>query len=119
MPANPYKDDIETSRRRVEAWWQGEILDRAVIQVTAPKASAGAASPSAAPPGPAAEPDQAALRRFFTDPAVVVPRLQERLARTYFGGEAFPVMFPVSISMVAILGNYLGCPMRFINERTT
>lgn len=109
MPPNRYKGEIETSRRRVEAWWQGEILDRAVIQVTAPKR----------PPPVTPEPDQAALRRFFTDPQVVLPRLRERLARTYFGAEAFPVMYPVSISMVAILGNYLGCPMRFVNERTT
>ena len=44
MPINSYKDDIELNRRRVEAWWQGEIVDRAVIQVTAPKASTRTAS---------------------------------------------------------------------------
>jgi hypothetical protein len=118
MPYNPYKDDIEICRRRVEAWWQGAIIDRAVIQVTAPSPPSGRA-PSTAQPDAGPERDQAALRRHFTDPKTVVPRLQERLSRTYFGGEAFPVMFPVSISMVAILGNYLGCPMRFVNENTT
>jgi len=111
MPQNPYKDDVETSRRRVEAWWNHEIIDRAVIQVTAPR--------KPAPGTPAPEQSQAALRRFFTDPEVVLPRLRERLARTYFCAEAFPVMYPVSISMVAILSNYLGCPMRFVNENTT
>ena len=111
---NPYKEDIEQSRQRVEAWWNHEIVDRAVIQVTAPKRPSPEPRAEASP-----EPDQAALRRYFTDPETVIPRLQANLARTYFGGEAFPVIFPVSISMVAILGNYLGCPMRFVNERTT
>jgi hypothetical protein len=121
MPNNRYKDDLEASARRVEAWWNHEIIDRAVIQVTAPASQVIA--PETLSPTTSAqlttEPDQETLRRFFTDPQVVIPRLQERLARTYFGGEAFPVMFPVSISMVAILSNYLGCPMRFVNEKTT
>jgi len=115
MPENPYKDDIEACRQRVEAWWNHEIIDRAAIQVTAPKAP----PPPETQAGAGPEPDQAALRRYFTDPETVIPRLQASLARTSFGGEAFPVMFPVSISMVAILSNYLGCPMRFVNERTT
>jgi hypothetical protein len=114
MPANPYKDDIEASQRRVEAWWNHKVVDRVVIQVTAPRAP-----PPPAPEKPAQDLDQAVLRRYFTDPVTVIPHLRERLARTYFGGEAFPVMFPVSISMVAILSNYLGCPMHFVNEKTT
>jgi hypothetical protein len=116
MPENPYKDDIEASKRRVEAWWNHEIVDRVVVQVTAPREPARAES---ALPDIEQERDQEALRRYFTDPEVVLPRLQARLARTYFGGEAFPVMYPVSINMVAILSNYLGCPMRFVNENTT
>ena len=116
MPASRYKCDIEESKRRVEAWWNHEIIDRVVIQVTVPRETARAGS---APSGAAREGDQEVLRRYFTDPQTVIPRLQARLATTYFCGEAFPVMYPVSINMVAILGNYLGCPMRFVNENTT
>jgi hypothetical protein len=114
MPENLYKHDLQASARRVEAWWNHEIIDRAVIQVTAPKMP-----PAETPAEPTPTPDQDTLRRFFTAPEVVIPRLHEKLARTYFGGEAFPVMFPVSISMVAILSNYLGCPMHFVNDKTT
>ena len=116
MPANPYKDDIEESKRRVEAWWNHEILDRAVVQVTAPVSPIDEETGDT---GAGQERDEAALRRYFTDPEEVIPRLHARLANTYFGGEAFPVMYPVSINMVAILSNYLGCPMRFVNENTT
>ena len=33
-----YKEDWPQARERYEAWWQGEIVDRAVIQVIAPDA---------------------------------------------------------------------------------
>jgi hypothetical protein len=111
-----YKEDVGESVRRVEAWWHHEVLDRAVIQVTAPGTPV---DPEAAQETSPPEMDPEALERYFTDPPVVLPRLRRRLRETYYGGEAFPVMYPVSISMVAILGNYLGCPIRFVNERTT
>ncbi|MCP4402284.1 MAG: hypothetical protein GY801_33890, partial [bacterium] len=120
-----YKDDIEESKRRVEAWWQHEIIDRAVIQVTAPRKIEQEIGdwweyrvPEA---GDTANDvlDLAEIEKNFTDPARVIPHLKHKLANTYFGGEAFPVMFPVSIGMVAILGNYLGCPMRFVSDTTT
>jgi hypothetical protein len=31
-----YKEDIEACQRRVEAWWNHEIIDRVVVQVRAP-----------------------------------------------------------------------------------
>ena len=82
MPANRYKRDIEESKRRVEAWWNHEIVDRAVIQVTAPRENARAGSASSVT---AREGDQEALRRHFTDPQTVIPRLKARLVNTYFG----------------------------------
>lgn len=103
-----YKDDIEEARARVEAWWNGAVIDRAVVQVRAPLGPAAA---------PAVTPD--ALERWFLDPDVVLPRLRAELRNTWFGGEAYPIMYPVSISMVAILANFLGCRMRFIDTGTT
>jgi 5-methyltetrahydrofolate--homocysteine methyltransferase len=116
MPIDGYKEDIEQGKRRAEAWWNHEIIDRVAIQVTAPRKPF---VPETNQTGATKERDAAALREYFTDPEEVIPRLQARLANTYFGGEAFPVMYPVSINMVAILSNYLGCPMRFVNETTT
>ncbi|MBA7657747.1 hypothetical protein ES703_65689 [subsurface metagenome] len=34
-----HKEDVEESRARVEAWWNHEVIDRAVVQVTAPLGS--------------------------------------------------------------------------------
>jgi hypothetical protein len=106
-----YKHDIEESKRRVEAWWHHEILDRAAVQVRVPRRQ-----PSIAPV-PAADPED--VEAWFTDPELVLPRLKRQLANTYFGGEAFPVMFPVSINMVAITAAYLGSPLQFVNTSTT
>jgi len=31
-----YKDDWDEARRRIDAWWEGEIIDRVPIKITAP-----------------------------------------------------------------------------------
>ena len=59
-----------------------------------------------------------AVEAWFLDPELVIPRLKRQLANTYFGGEAFPVMFPVAGRMVAITAAYLGCPLEFLNTET-
>ncbi len=78
----------------MDAWWQHEVLDRTVVQIAAPRVDVP------------------------EDPARVIPRNKRRLVNTYFGGEAFPVMFPVSIGMVAITAAYLGCPYEIIDTHT-
>jgi hypothetical protein len=108
-----YKTDVEAAQARMDAWWHHDVLDRPVVQITAPRAE------PVVDPVPEPEPQtQAALIEWFTDPARVIPRNQRRLANTYFGGEAFPVMFPVSIGMVAITAAYLGCPYEIIDTHT-
>lgn len=103
-----YKEDWDACRARIDAWWHGEIIDRAAIKVTAPRGHAETPAP-----------DMDDLESYWTDPERVIPRLERSVEATYWAGEAFPVVFPVSIGMVAILGNYLGCPIRFINTQTT
>ncbi len=109
---NVYKEDIPECQRRVDAWWQHEIIDRAVVQVRAPRAR------------PKPVPDETTsmspeeVERWFLDPDVVIPRLKQQLAETYFGGEAFPVLQPVMGRMVAITAAYLGCPLEFLNTET-
>jgi hypothetical protein len=106
-----HKKDAEKSRLRMEAWWNHEILDRAVIQVE---------SPLDINPGDAQPPldDIDDPSRYFTDPDVVIPRTEYRLAHTYFGGESFPVAAGVPTRMVAILASYLGCPVSFLDAAT-
>jgi 5-methyltetrahydrofolate--homocysteine methyltransferase len=112
-----YKEDIEISKERVEAWWHHEIIDRAVIQVTAPPYRVPESSDR--DEFEISGDETNAIRRSFYDPEAVIPQLKKRISKTFFGGEAFPVMFPVSTRMVAILGNYLGCPIRFNDIETT
>jgi hypothetical protein len=88
---------------RYEAWWEGELLDRPIIQVTAPRTSRELESPPA---------DERELLMWFTDPDWVMSRLEREVATTYYAGDAFPLVFPVSGSLAAIQAAYLGCPYR-------
>ena len=116
-----YKDDWDEARRRMQAWWKGEIIDRVPIEVIAPKEgeektwAMALAFPGSSPNYSSIQkvtPDN--LEDYFTDPKEVIPRLERAIEATYWAGEAFPVIFPVSIGMVAILASYLGCPLRFL-----
>ncbi|MBS3763007.1 MAG: hypothetical protein KGZ25_06860 [Planctomycetes bacterium] len=102
------KENAEKSRERVEAWWNHEIIDRAVVNVTAPLKDADNEVID----------EVEDVQRYFTDPEVVIPRTENRLANTYFGGEAFPVAPGVPTSFVAITASYLGCPVTFLNRST-
>lgn len=101
-----WNDDIAQKRKRTEAWWNHEVLGRAAIKITAPRR----------PRDPESVP--ADLEKYFTDPELVMARARKELDRMYYAGEAFPVVFPVSIGMVAILSYYLGCPVSFVNTDT-
>jgi hypothetical protein len=119
-----YKEDIEQAKDRVEAWWNGEILDRAAIQVRAPKTPEDAKNSSAGSINYRENIDtstwnQDQYREYFTNPDLVIPRLKKHLESLHFGGESFPVMYPVSIGMVAITANYLGAPLKFVSANTT
>ena len=103
-----FKEDAEKSRERVEAWWNHQIIDRVVIRVTAPIPSDEAPAPQ----------DTDDLAKHFTDPDIVIPRMEYDLAHTYFGGEAFPVAAGVRTGFVAIMAAFLGCPVTFVNKNT-
>lgn len=109
--ANKYKADLAEAQQRVEAWWNHDIIDRVVIQIPAPgKKIAEQNTPDDVNP--------VAVEDWFLDPAQVIPRQKQQLSATFFGGEAFPVMFPVAGRMVAITAAYLGCPLEFLNTST-
>ena len=103
------KSDADQAAQRLAAWWEGEVVDRAVVQVTAPRAGLTGSdlAPLQSPVGLLQVDDMLA---WFIDPEQVLPRLEQHVASTFWGGEAIPVVFPVSISLVAILAAYLGCP---------
>ncbi len=103
-----YKDDLEVAQRRMAAWWEGAIIDRAVVQVTAPRSGVAADHLDSLRSTDGLSRDR--LLAWYTDPELVIPRHERLVAGTFWGGEAVPVMFPFSISLVAIVAAYLGCP---------
>lgn len=86
-----YKEDIEIVRKRLYAFWDREIIDRALISVIAPKESGACISMFQNPKDQTNEPEE--LLKYWTDPETIYQNLVRRLEVTYFGGEAFPVAF--------------------------
>ena len=104
------KPDWEAARERMEAWWNREIIDRAAIQVRSPRSGVSRADYDRITTPDEAAQDHDGLFAWFTDPDLVIPRQEQYIESTFCGGEAFPTMYPVSTSMVAILAAYLGAP---------
>lgn len=101
-----YKPDWADARRRLEAWWKGELLDRCALMVTAPRKGATAREVPAPPD----------MKRRWTDPDYVIDRCLAQCERTFFGGEATPMLF-VNVGPTCI-GQYLGCDLVY-QEHTT
>jgi len=99
-------DDWPRIQQRYEAWWQGEMVDRVLIAITAPKYSR---------PEEQVLPDE--LRDWWTNPERVIARGEAGIAATYYCGDAFPVLHPST--MVAITASFLGAPLRLIDERSS
>jgi hypothetical protein len=90
-----WKDDWDEAKSHLEAWWRGEGF---CVAVTAPKAEPWEELP--APPEPES------LERRWLDPDWRTPAAVHWLSRTYFGGEAFPIL-ATDIGPGA-LGTFLG-----------
>ena len=105
-----FKDDIGEAQARVEAWWNGEDPGRALIQVRGRRARPIFQVPAVEPRD---------HHDFWTNPEVVLPRIANEVGANWFGGEAFPVLFPVPGRMVSILCKYLGAPNRYLDNETT
>lgn len=77
-----YKEDWEMAQERLMAWWEREIVDRVVIQVTAPR------------PGERRIPPPASLEQQWLDIEYRLDAAEDRMRHTYYGGEAFPAFWP-------------------------
>jgi hypothetical protein len=79
-----YKPDAAKAIERMSAWWEGAILDRATIQVTAPKPNLR----------PMRESTHASLRDRWMDGEYQVARAAAWVGNTYWGGEILPAFVP-------------------------
>ena len=102
-----YKEDWGQARKRFEAFWEGEIVDRCCIGVTAPRK--GASSTRSALPNVRDD-----ILKWWTDPESTLNRHLETFSSTFYGGEAFPV---TEINLGAsIMAAFFGSPPEFRAE---
>jgi hypothetical protein len=103
------KHDEDEAKKRVNAWWAGEIVDRPPIILTAPSRTYKSYE----------GPDTDELDEWWTNPDFVVPRLKHELLNTAWLGEAFPMVMPLSYRMVAVTCQYLGAPNQYVDKAST
>ncbi|MHB9034438.1 MAG: uroporphyrinogen decarboxylase/cobalamine-independent methonine synthase family protein [Anaerolineae bacterium] len=101
-----YKPDLDDAAKRLDAWWDNELLDRACVQVTAPRADA---LPEPYPPA-------RDLEQRWTDIDLHLQRLEIAMRRTYFGGEAIP-MFMANVGPDAFAA-FFGAQVEFLPDTT-
>lgn len=101
-----HKKDWPQARRRLEAWWKGELVDRCACMVSAPRKGVKPKLPT--PPTD--------LRKRWTDPGYVVARWLAEAEGTYWGGESIPSFFPNTGPTT--MGQFLGCEVVY-HETTT
>jgi hypothetical protein len=109
-----YKPDWEQAKKRLLAWWDHEIIDRACIAVHAPKKD------SKMPPFPdlqhgpwpggledVAIDDHETIEHWWVDPEWNQQRSITWFENNYFGGEALPVTYVNwgAMSMAAMYGS--------------
>jgi hypothetical protein len=102
------KEDCQQAKDRINAWWNGEVIDRAVVMATAPKAHVNVQEYHSLFSAVGAT--HAEMLDWFTNEEAVIQRLEKYVHSTYWGGEAIPYVLPVSVNLVAITAAYLGCP---------
>lgn len=78
-----YKPDWQMTKKRLEAFWAGEIIDRCVVSVTAPRE--GAAPQCGTVPMTSSE-----AMKYWFDPEETLKRNISRMENTCFLGDAFP-----------------------------
>jgi len=101
-----FKEDWPEARRRLEAWWQREIIDRCAFMVEAPRT--GVTCREVTPPRD--------MKSRWTDPGYVIDRNLARCESTFFGGERIPSFF-INVGPTCI-GQFLGCDVVY-QETTT
>lgn len=96
-------EKFEQAKKRIDAWWNNEIIDRPCIQITAPKDKVKQTIP-----------DTEDLNKFWMDVNFVLDRAEKIIESTLYAGEAFPIYFPNFGPDV--FSAYLGCELTFAKD---
>jgi len=95
------KNDWDEATERYKAWWEGEIIDRVAIQVTAPRVGYQRKH----------IPAPSDLEQRWLDTDYRIAAAEEGMRATFYGGEAFPQFYP-NLGPDVFAG-YLGCDIIF------
>jgi hypothetical protein len=89
-----FKPDWEQAKERFQAFWEGGIVDRCCLAVTAPR-HAGVWDEYERRFGidRFADDDHASIRSWWCDPEENVRRAEFLFGNTFYGGEALPIAF--------------------------
>lgn len=98
-----FKPDLEMTMRRMEAFWEGEVLDRPVIQFHLEKPPAEQNSPPAS--------RHPTSRARWLDAGYQAQHALARLSSRIFMGDSLPVACP-NLGPEALAAFY-GCPLEF------
>jgi len=94
-----YKEDWPMARKRLEAFWQGEIIDRCCVGVLSPRKTSKLPKFPHLTHGPwlggldTLEGNQEEIEKWWTDPEQNYDRMKIWFENTYFGGEAVPATY--------------------------
>ena len=83
-----YKEAIEESKERMNAWWDHEIVDRPVLSYYYPK-KRGKTGAFLDVVG-----EDWTLAQNYEDIETALTGFEKRASETYFGGESVPFFFP-------------------------
>ena len=99
------KEDLEAALQRHAAWWSCDVIDRACIQVTAPR---NRPAPPLPPPRD--------LEQLWTDVDYAMEALERHMAHTFFGGDALPI-YHVNIGPDAFAA-FFGAELELLPDTT-
>ncbi len=100
------KPDAEQVYERLTAWWNGEMLDRVCIEITAPKKGHK----------PKTIPQPGSIEECWTNIDYALEKKVAELEATAFIGDALPTIRPdLGPNFLAAT---LGCPLRFLPDTT-
>lgn len=97
-----YKEDWLETKGRLIAWWEGERMERPVVQIFTPRQ--GSSQPWTGY-------DNWYLAQHPDDPGAAVEDFRNWCSRTHFGGESYP-NFWINFG-AGSMGAYLGAEVRF------
>lgn len=86
-----YKEDIDVVKKRMEAFWNQEMLDRACAAILAPKKKGANISPFRNDLDFSQNPE--GLVDYWTNPETIRKVNLDKIQNTYFGGDAIPSIF--------------------------